>query len=305
MGFSGDQTYQAPVEAVIALFVESNVVRARYEAAGDRDIEILECGPDGDGFVIRTSRTVDVDLPGFARRVLKPTNTLVQVDRWGPADAAGARERRLRDRGEGRAVEDPWHDARRSGRRRLPPHRAGQARRQGPGHRGQARGVGRRAEPAAPRRRVRVPPRSTGRLTPGRVRSCTGRCVSCGNRNPRVHLVDELGVLVVDDLALDLELRCQLARGDGEQSKRRTISSRHYAHRATTFQALTATGSSIASRAAPVKSSMRATVSGSGSPTECRAGPDFSYAAWLPLHTWTQPPRPVVRSRTRDAQDRD
>ena len=91
MGFSGDQTYQAPVEAVIALFVDSNVVRARYEAAGDRDIEILECGPDGDGFVIRTSRTVDVDLPGFARRVLKPTNTLVQVDRWGPADAAGAR----------------------------------------------------------------------------------------------------------------------------------------------------------------------------------------------------------------------
>ena len=92
MGFSGDQTYEANVEAVIALFVDSDVVRARYEAAGDREIEILECGPDGDGFVIRTSRTVDVDLPGFARKVLKPTNTLVQVDRWGAADADGARD---------------------------------------------------------------------------------------------------------------------------------------------------------------------------------------------------------------------
>lgn len=92
MGFSGDQTYEAPVEVVIALFVDSDVVRARYEAAGDREIEILECGPHGDGFVIRTSRTVDVDLPAFARKVLKPTNTLVQVDRWGAADADGARD---------------------------------------------------------------------------------------------------------------------------------------------------------------------------------------------------------------------
>jgi hypothetical protein len=92
MGFSGDRTYDAPVEAVIALFVDPDVVRSRYEAAGDREIEIRECGPDGDGFVIRTSRTVDVDLPGFARRVLKPTNTMVQVDRWGPADGDGARD---------------------------------------------------------------------------------------------------------------------------------------------------------------------------------------------------------------------
>jgi len=92
MAFSGDQTYDAPVDALLALFVDPEVVKARYDAAGDRDLEILECGPDGDGFVIRTSRTVDVDLPGFARKVLKPTNTMVQVDRWGAADADGARD---------------------------------------------------------------------------------------------------------------------------------------------------------------------------------------------------------------------
>jgi hypothetical protein len=39
MGFSSDQTYDAPVEAVLALFVDHDVVRGRYEAAGDRDIE--------------------------------------------------------------------------------------------------------------------------------------------------------------------------------------------------------------------------------------------------------------------------
>ena len=48
--------------------------------------------PDGDGFVIRTSRTVDVDVPGFARKVLKPTNTMVQTDTWSARDLDGARD---------------------------------------------------------------------------------------------------------------------------------------------------------------------------------------------------------------------
>ena len=33
-----------------------------------------------------------MDLPGFARKVLKPTNTMVQADRWGRAEADGARD---------------------------------------------------------------------------------------------------------------------------------------------------------------------------------------------------------------------
>ena len=92
MSLSGDIIYDASVDAVLGLFVDPDTVRARYEAAGDRDIEVLECGPDGQGFVIRTTRTVDVDLPGFARRVLKPTNSMVQVDRWSPAGSDGARD---------------------------------------------------------------------------------------------------------------------------------------------------------------------------------------------------------------------
>jgi len=92
MAFSGDQSYDASIDDVFALFTDPDVVRARYEAAGDRDIEILECGPQGDGFVIRTSRTVDVDLPGFARKVLKPTNTMIQVDTWSARDLDGARD---------------------------------------------------------------------------------------------------------------------------------------------------------------------------------------------------------------------
>ena len=45
MSFSGDEVYPAAVDALMALFTDPDAVRARYEAAGDRDIEILECGP--------------------------------------------------------------------------------------------------------------------------------------------------------------------------------------------------------------------------------------------------------------------
>ncbi|GMU78083.1 MAG: hypothetical protein AMXMBFR46_08790 [Acidimicrobiia bacterium] len=93
MAFSGEHTYPAPVETVAALFVDPEVVRARYEAAGDRDLEILECGPDGDELLVHTRRTVDVEgLPGFATKVLKPTNTMEQVDCWDAPGADGARD---------------------------------------------------------------------------------------------------------------------------------------------------------------------------------------------------------------------
>lgn len=92
MAFTGDQTYAAPVEAVLALFVDPDVVRTRYDEAGDRDLEILACGPDGDGFVIHTRRTVDIEgLPGFATKVIKPTNTMEQIDRWDEPDTDGSR----------------------------------------------------------------------------------------------------------------------------------------------------------------------------------------------------------------------
>lgn len=92
MPFSGEQTYDATVETVAALFVDPDVVRDRYAEAGDRDLEILDCGADGDDLVIHTRRTVDVEgLPGFASKVLKPTNTMEQVDCWDAPDADGAR----------------------------------------------------------------------------------------------------------------------------------------------------------------------------------------------------------------------
>ncbi|MEL7207947.1 MAG: DUF2505 family protein, partial [Actinomycetota bacterium] len=82
MGFEGSHDHPASVETVFAALTDVDTIIDRYASAGDTDVEIHENGPDGDGWVTRSTRKVTVDLPGFAKKVLQPTNTMVQVDRW-------------------------------------------------------------------------------------------------------------------------------------------------------------------------------------------------------------------------------
>ncbi len=78
----GTHTYAAPIERVLAMLRDREATIAKYEGMGHRDVDLLECGEDGPVLRIRSSRVVDVDLPGFAKKVLKPTNTMLQTDEW-------------------------------------------------------------------------------------------------------------------------------------------------------------------------------------------------------------------------------
>ena|ERR1700694_1410594 len=82
MEINGSHTYAAPIEAVLAMFRDPSVIAAKYEGMGHRDVKILECGERDGSLRIRSSRVVDVNLPGFASKVLKPTNTMNQTDEW-------------------------------------------------------------------------------------------------------------------------------------------------------------------------------------------------------------------------------
>ena len=82
MDLKGSITYDATVDAVITMLRDPEVTRELYESLGHRDVEVLECGEDDGVLRIRSSQVVDVDMPGFAKRVLKPTNTMVQTDEW-------------------------------------------------------------------------------------------------------------------------------------------------------------------------------------------------------------------------------
>jgi hypothetical protein len=89
MGVSDSHTYGAPIEAVQAMFADEAFIRGKYEGMGHREVDITQCERTDDGLVIRSTRVVEVELPGFAKRFIKPVNTMTQVDTWTDDGAGG------------------------------------------------------------------------------------------------------------------------------------------------------------------------------------------------------------------------
>jgi hypothetical protein len=82
MRIEGTHVYPVPVDAVIAMFRDETATVARYESMGHRDVKVVELDADDDTVRVVSTRVVDVDLPGFAKKALKPTNTMTQTDEW-------------------------------------------------------------------------------------------------------------------------------------------------------------------------------------------------------------------------------
>ena len=82
MDLRDTHTYDAPIERVLAMLADDEATVAKYEGMGHRDVQLLASQHDDDHLHVASSRVVDVDLPGFARKVLKPTNTMRQTDDW-------------------------------------------------------------------------------------------------------------------------------------------------------------------------------------------------------------------------------
>ena len=86
MDLKRSHTYSAPIDAVVAMLSDPDAVVAKYEGMGHRDVEILDCTAAGGSIRVESKRVVDVDLPGFAKKFLTPTNTMHQTDQWNEAD---------------------------------------------------------------------------------------------------------------------------------------------------------------------------------------------------------------------------
>ncbi|MGZ4709731.1 MAG: DUF2505 domain-containing protein [Acidimicrobiales bacterium] len=82
MELTGTHTYAASIDAVLAMLADAETTAAKYESMGHRDVEIIDCSHIDGTLHVESSRVVDVDLPGFAKKVLKPTNTMHQNDEW-------------------------------------------------------------------------------------------------------------------------------------------------------------------------------------------------------------------------------
>jgi hypothetical protein len=73
------------------MFCDPEFLRAKLEATHAVEFEVVECAetPEG-GFRIVTNRTVQADIPGFAKKFFKPDTAMTQTEDWGP-DAGGTR----------------------------------------------------------------------------------------------------------------------------------------------------------------------------------------------------------------------
>ncbi len=79
---SRTHTFDAPIEKVWAMFRDPASHVAKFAAMGHREIEVLDEETTDDSFRIELKRLVDLELPGFAKKFLKPTNTVTSVDTW-------------------------------------------------------------------------------------------------------------------------------------------------------------------------------------------------------------------------------
>src|SRR3954451_11336744 len=83
-------SFDADVETVYALVSDPAFIERKYADDGATEISIEHDPRDG-AARNEIRRKVTIDLPGFAKKVMSPTNTLVQVDDWAAAGADGSR----------------------------------------------------------------------------------------------------------------------------------------------------------------------------------------------------------------------
>ena len=82
--FSGETTYDLAPDAAFARHIDEAFVQRKFEALEARDISVT-VDRDGDDVTLTVDRKADADVPGFAKRVVTPTNTIHLVERWRPS----------------------------------------------------------------------------------------------------------------------------------------------------------------------------------------------------------------------------
>ena len=76
-------TFDATPAQCWAMFHDPDSHVAKFEGMGHHDVTVLEQDQTEDELRIVVTREVDVDgIPGFARKFVKPRNTVVSTDLW-------------------------------------------------------------------------------------------------------------------------------------------------------------------------------------------------------------------------------
>ena len=73
--------YTQDIDTVYRFVTDPESIKNRCEASGERNVRI-EVEEAGGTKVITSTREIDSDLPGFAKKLFKPTNTIIERREW-------------------------------------------------------------------------------------------------------------------------------------------------------------------------------------------------------------------------------
>jgi carbon monoxide dehydrogenase subunit G len=71
--------FEQDPDTVMAFIRDPEVIKRRGTALGERNIQVVV-----DGNRVTTTRTVEAEIPAFAKKFLKPTNDVVEIKDWDP-----------------------------------------------------------------------------------------------------------------------------------------------------------------------------------------------------------------------------
>jgi hypothetical protein len=91
MKVTSRHTYDASPAAVFAAMTSPEVLIEKYQALGHHDVQIAEHVVTDGAVRVRSKRKVPMDVPGFAKRFLKPVNSVEQTDEWAAPGPKGER----------------------------------------------------------------------------------------------------------------------------------------------------------------------------------------------------------------------
>lgn len=91
MRATSTHTYAASPDRVFQVLTDPDVATAKYTSLGHHDVRVVEHTVRDDTVVLRSTRNVPMEVPGFAKRFLSPMNAVRQCDRWNAPDAHGVR----------------------------------------------------------------------------------------------------------------------------------------------------------------------------------------------------------------------
>ena len=75
-------SYSYDTKTILEMFLSKNYIQKKFDTTGARNIDFLEFGEKDGKFIIKTKRDITAEIPGFAKKFIKPTSTITQTEKW-------------------------------------------------------------------------------------------------------------------------------------------------------------------------------------------------------------------------------